>query len=91
MLGRWKNIDELEECLSLPELDLVLSYKRKQDQQDKKFMAAIQGIDLDKHMEDDVQSRIDAIKHRVAVQLAGSEEALEQEELSALGFGYQAL
>ncbi len=47
-LGIWKNFDELECSLSIPELITLLTVKREQDYQDKKFLAAIQGIDLDK-------------------------------------------
>lgn len=47
MLGIWKNYDEMESSISMPELVATLDSKRSQDYQDKKFMAAIQGVDLD--------------------------------------------
>jgi hypothetical protein len=47
LLGHWKNFDELEENLSLEELNALLEATRKKDYEDKKFMAAIQGVDLD--------------------------------------------
>jgi hypothetical protein len=47
-LGIWKNFDELETSLSIPELIALLTVKREQDYDNKKFLAAIQGIDLDK-------------------------------------------
>lgn len=48
MLGIWKNYDELESSLSMPELMQILSSRRELDYEEKKFMAAMQGIDLDK-------------------------------------------
>lgn len=47
LLGIWKDYEELESSLSLPELTEILNAKREADYDDKKFMAAIQGIDLD--------------------------------------------
>ena len=46
-LGIWKNYNELEEYMSIPELFAILESKRELDYQEKKFMAAIQGVDLD--------------------------------------------
>jgi hypothetical protein len=47
MLGIWKNYDEMESSISMPELLATLSSKRELDYQEKKFLAAIQGVDLD--------------------------------------------
>lgn len=47
MLGIWKNYDEMEMSISMPELLATLSSKRELDYQEKKFLAAIQGVDLD--------------------------------------------
>jgi hypothetical protein len=43
----WKDYEDLENSLSMPELVSILSAKREDDHQNKKFLAAIQGIDLD--------------------------------------------
>lgn len=48
LLGIWKDYEELETSLSMPELVATLSSKRDLDYQEKKFLAAIQGVDLDK-------------------------------------------
>jgi len=48
LLGIWKDYDELESSMSMPELFTTLSSKRDLDYQEKKFLAAIQGVDLDK-------------------------------------------
>lgn len=48
LLGIWKDYEELEASLSMPELTQTLTSKRDLEYQEKKFFAAIQGIDLDK-------------------------------------------
>lgn len=47
LLGIWKDYQELEESMSMPELMATLSSKRELDYEEKKFLAAIQGVDLD--------------------------------------------
>jgi hypothetical protein len=47
LLGIWKDYKELEESLSMPELMATLSSRRELDYEEKKFLAAIQGVDLD--------------------------------------------
>lgn len=47
-LGIWKNYDELERSLCMDELMLILSTTRDLNYEEKKFMAALKGIDLDK-------------------------------------------
>lgn len=47
LLGIWKNFEELELSISIEELMQILSVTRELDYQEKKFLAAVQGIDLD--------------------------------------------
>jgi len=47
LLGIWKDYSELEASLSLSEIMAILSSKRDLDYQEKKFFAAIQGVDLE--------------------------------------------
>jgi hypothetical protein len=47
LLGIWKDYQELELSLSMPELMATLDISRDLDYQEKKFLAAIQGVDLD--------------------------------------------
>lgn len=49
LVGIWKDYEELELSLSMPELLLTLNSKRELDYDEKKFLAAIQGVDLDKN------------------------------------------
>ena len=48
LLGTWKDYEELETSLSMPELITTLNAKRDSEYKEKKFLAALQGVDLDK-------------------------------------------
>lgn len=48
LLGIWKDYEELETSLSMPELTTTLNAKREVDYREKRFLAAMQGVDLDK-------------------------------------------
>ena len=47
LLGIWKNYEELEISLCMSELLKTLEVSRESDYTDKKFSAAMQGVDLD--------------------------------------------
>lgn len=47
LLGIWKDYQELENSLSMPELLATLEVSRELDYSEKKFLAAIQGVDID--------------------------------------------
>ena len=49
LIGIWKDYEELEQSLSMPELTATIKIKRELDYSDKKFVAAMQGVDLDKN------------------------------------------
>lgn len=48
LLGIWKDYEDLESSMSMPELVATLNAKKESEYQERKFLAAIQGIDLDK-------------------------------------------
>lgn len=48
LLGIWKNFEELETSLCMAELITIISTNRELDYEEKKFLAAMQGVDLDK-------------------------------------------
>lgn len=59
LLGIWKDYQELEMSISMPELASLLESKRKLDYEDKKFLAAMQGVDLDKdNKEEDAWTKL---------------------------------
>lgn len=47
LLGIWKDYEELEASMSMPEILSTLGSKRELDFEEKKFMASIQGIEID--------------------------------------------
>lgn len=68
LLGIWKDYEELETSLSMPELVATLESKREIDYQEKKFLAAIQGVDLDEstgQKDANPQSKWEEMKARV--------------------------
>ena len=63
LLGIWKDYEELETSLSMPELVATLEAKRELDYSEKKFLAAMQGVDLDeqsgkKNAWDEMKARV---------------------------------
>lgn len=49
LTGIWKNYEELESSICMQELTATIKIKRELDYSDKKFNAAMQGVDLDKN------------------------------------------
>ena len=45
-MGNWRNYEELEENLSMPELIQTLKSFKKQKSEDRKFAAGLKGIEL---------------------------------------------
>lgn len=63
LLGIWKDYDELERSMSMPELMITLSIGRELNYDEKKFLAAMQGVDLDKNTQksnawEDMKARV---------------------------------
>jgi len=92
ILGIWKDYQELEESLSMPELMVTLSSKRELDYEEKKFLAAIQGVDLDGATNSDKgQKEWEDMKARVFSRGATSDSkdilALQGQNAKQAGFG----
>lgn len=71
MLGVWKNYDELESNISMPELMAILESRRELDYTEKKFLAAMQGVDLDEASGKQEEDPWEAMKARVASKVSG--------------------
>jgi hypothetical protein len=65
LLGIWKDYGELEESLSISEVMAIIESKRELDYQEKKFSAAIQGVDLDGDSSERGQKEWEDMKARV--------------------------
>jgi hypothetical protein len=71
VLGIWKNFDELESSVSMSELMVILESTRELDYNEKKFLAAMQGVDLDEQSGKGQEDPWEAMKARVASQVSG--------------------
>jgi hypothetical protein len=71
LLGIWKNYDELESNISMPELLAIIESRRELDYTEKKFFAAMQGVDLDEASGKQEHDPWEAMKARVAAQVSG--------------------
>lgn len=79
LLGIWRNIKEMEDELSLPEIEAIVSAAREKEMRHHRFLAALKGIDLD---ENEGPSRFDEVKQRVTAKQSGkSVESLELEDM----------
>lgn len=92
LLGIWKDYRELEASLSLSEIMAIISSKRELDYQEKKFFAAIQGVDLDEASDSDRgQKEWENLKARVfsggATNDSNDVLALQGQNARKLGFG----
>ena len=92
LLGIWKDYRELEASLSLSEIMAIISSKRELDYQEKKFFAAIQGVDLDEASDSDRgQKEWEDLKARVFSRGATSDSndilALQGQNARKAGFG----
>jgi hypothetical protein len=94
LIGIWKDYEDLEKSLSLPELFATLEAKRESDYQDKKFTASLKGIDLDEANGKKEEDPWEAMKARVASKLSGVGDgnpndvtALQGVRAQQMGFG----
>jgi hypothetical protein len=92
LLGIWKDYSELEASISLSELLSIIASKRELDFQEKKFFAAIQGVDLEGGSEPERgQKEWENLKARVFSGGATSDSndilALQGQNAKKAGFG----
>lgn len=75
LLGIWKDYEDLEMSLSMPELTATLTAKRELDYNEKKFLAAMQGVNLDEASGKDSQEDDpwEAVKRRAEARARGED------------------
>lgn len=80
-MGIWRNVEDLEDALSLPELEVILTASREKEHRYNKFMAALQGVDIDKGNQESAEAAFDRVQRRATARLSGaSEEQLEHND-----------
>ena len=86
-----KTIDDLETSLSMTELTTTVTSKREQDYDQKKFLAAIQGVNLDEENDDSTGNEWEEMKARVFSGGASSDPndilSLQGANAAKAGFG----
>lgn len=88
LLGHWKDYDELESSLSMPELTATLKAMYSAESRKNKFMASLQGVDLDSSSSNDNSekqpSTLKDIQARAMARLSGDNEKAS----SAVKYGF---
>ena len=92
LLGIWKDYQELEKSMSMPELLATLEVSRELDYTEKKFLAAIQGVDLEAQSQPEKgQQEWENLKARVfskgQTNDANDVLSLQGPKAKSLGFG----
>lgn len=75
LLGIWDNIADLEEKLNLSELYIILDASRKKEHNRNKFLAALQGVDIDEGQQTSAEERFNEVQNRVQAKLSGQSQA----------------
>lgn len=78
LLGHWKDYNELEETLSMPELLATLESSRKVKWRDYRFQAAMQGVTLpDDEAGGEKSKTFEEIRSRAAIRAAGGDPEVD--------------
>jgi hypothetical protein len=88
--GAWKNFEDIEENLSLPEIEQILDASRRRDWDRNKFAAALKGVELDDYptsSNSEAEVTAEDIKRRAEAKIRGiSEDEIALEEM---GIAYE--
>lgn len=69
--GGWKSLQEMEDTLTMEELYLIVDAQFRKEHREHKFLAAMQGVDLD---EGKAEAEFEDIKRRAQADIAGVTE-----------------
>ena len=81
--GSWKSLDDLEENVTIVELERMLTASRKIEYERNKFAAALKGVNLDAAGKGE-KSKFDEIQEQAIAESKGMDP--EELELTSLGF-----
>ena len=88
LLGHWKNYEELEENLSMPELIQTLKAIKKSELEERKFLAALQGKDLGDEQEEQGKTFDDIRRKALGIDSSADDiTSLRGEFAAEAGFG----
>jgi hypothetical protein len=89
LLGHWKNYEDLEENLSMPELLQTLKSMHEKEQNQRKFAASLKGIQFDDEAEEKKGPTFEDIQRRaLGIQASGDDVvSLQGSFAQEAGFG----
>lgn len=91
LLGIWKDFDDLESNISMPELIAIVTATRDKEKDNQRFLAALQGVDLDENSNNNPNKEFEDLKARVFSrgQATDSNDILSMQGINAeqAGFG----
>lgn len=73
--GNWKNLIEVEEELTLEELELILTKSRDAEYDRQRFAAGLKGVNLDEVAAESQAESFDDVRRRADAKLSGKSEA----------------
>lgn len=83
LIGIWKNVEELEEFLTLDELDVIVRAAHDKEHRHNRFMAAIKGINIDESGQEDAKEKFERANRNAQARLSGK----TAEEIEFADFG----
>jgi hypothetical protein len=83
------SIEQLEESISLPELEMIIKAQRDKERRRDKFVAAMKGIDLDEHEHSDEVDEVEEIRLKVIAEHRGVDVEQVRFEEADNGLGYE--
>jgi hypothetical protein len=89
LTGNWTNFEELENNLTLTELEFMVMASRKKEHRHNKFIAAMKGVDIGEYDKQEEKETVEDITHRTKIRAAARLRGMnpEEYELRSLGFG----
>jgi len=91
LLGNWKNYEELENSLSMPELIQTFKSIQKSESEKRKFLASIQGIDMGQEENENSTTFEDVQRRALGIEASADDVvSLQGSFASQAGFGIGA-
>jgi hypothetical protein len=88
LLGHWRNYEDLEENLSMPEIIQTFKAMQKTESEKRKFLASIQGIELNDEEQEKTGPTFEDIQRKALGINADAEDVLSLQGQVASGAGF---
>lgn len=88
LLGNWKNYQELEESISMPELIQTFKSMQKTEEEKRKFLASLQGVNLNEEVQEESPTFEDIRKRTLGISASEDDVvSLQGPYAASAGFG----